>query len=96
LHHGLLGATVRHATVGTYFSEQQRKEISEAMQTVSAVHQKQIQRWDREHGGGGQAAASSGNGKTLTMTAIQQAAKDHGVSVDEAKRQAQAAGYNIQ
>ena len=37
-----------------------------------------------------------GGGKTLSMAAIQQAAKDHGVSVDEAKRQAQAAGYTIQ
>ena len=34
--------------------------------------------------------------KTLSLSAIQQAAKDHGVSVDEAKRQAQAAGYTIQ
>lgn len=38
---------------------------------------------------------SSGR-KTLSMSAIQQAAKDHNLSVDEAKRQAQAAGYTIQ
>lgn len=47
----------------------------------------------REYGvevGGSQTA------KTLPMAAIEQAAKEHGVSVDEAKRQAQAAGYKIQ
>jgi hypothetical protein len=37
-----------------------------------------------------------GGGKTLPMSAIQRAAKDHGVSVDEATRQAKAAGYTIQ
>ncbi len=41
-------------------------------------------------------AVGGGGGKTLSMAAIQQAAKDHGVSVEEAKRQAQAAGYAIQ
>jgi hypothetical protein len=35
-------------------------------------------------------------GKVLSQAAIQQAAKDHGVSVEEATRQAQAAGYTIQ
>lgn len=48
---------------------------------------------------GGKAAAgdgAGGTGKTLSMSAIQQAAKDHNVSVDEAKRQAKAAGYTIQ
>ena len=44
-----------------------------------------------QSGGGNQ-----GGGKTLSMAAVQRAAKDHGVSVDEAKRQAQAAGYTIQ
>lgn len=34
--------------------------------------------------------------KVLTSSQIQQAAKDHGVSVDEATRQAKAAGYTIQ
>jgi hypothetical protein len=34
-------------------------------------------------------------GKTLSMAAIQKAATDHGVSVDEAKRQAIAAGYSV-
>lgn len=34
--------------------------------------------------------------KTLSMAQVQQAAKDHGVSVDEAKKQAQAAGYTVQ
>lgn len=48
---------------------------------------------DRAKNGANQPAPS---GKTLSMQAIQQAAKDHGVSVDEAKRQAQAAGYAIQ
>jgi len=36
------------------------------------------------------------SGKTLSSAAIQQAAKDHGVSVEEATRQAKAVGYNIQ
>ena len=31
----------------------------------------------------------------LSMAQIQQAAKDHGVSVEEAKRQATAAGYQV-
>jgi hypothetical protein len=39
---------------------------------------------------------ASAPAKTLSMSQIQQAAKDHGVSVDEAKKQAQAAGYTIQ
>jgi predicted secreted protein len=34
--------------------------------------------------------------KILTMSALQQAAKDHNVSIDEAKKQATAAGYTIQ
>lgn len=40
----------------------------------------------------------SGGGakKTLSMAAIEKAAKDHGVSVDEAKKQAQDQGYTIQ
>lgn len=51
-------------------------------------------------GGGyskGQAQQQAGpSGKTLSMSIIEKAAKDHGISVDEAKRQAQAAGYAIQ
>lgn len=42
-------------------------------------------------GGGAQPAT----GKTLSQSAIQKAAKDHGVSVEEATRQAKAAGYAI-
>lgn len=34
--------------------------------------------------------------KALSIAQIQQAAKDNGVSVDEATRQAKAAGYNVQ
>jgi hypothetical protein len=49
---------------------------------------------DRAKAGANQPAPKGG--KTLSMSAIQQAAKDHNVSVDEAKRQAQAAGYTIQ
>jgi hypothetical protein len=41
-------------------------------------------------------AGQGGSTKTISMSQIQQAAKDHGVSVDEAKRQAEAAGYKIQ
>lgn len=41
-------------------------------------------------------AEVGGTPKVLSLSAVQQAAKDHGVSLDEAKRQAQAAGYNIQ
>lgn len=37
-----------------------------------------------------------GTAKTLSSAAIQKAAKDHGVTVDEATRQAKAAGYTIQ
>jgi uncharacterized protein YidB (DUF937 family) len=48
-------------------------------------------------GVGANSAAETGGGrKVLSMSAIQQAAKDHGVSVDEAKRQAIAAGYSVQ
>lgn len=46
--------------------------------------------------GGGSAPASGGGAKVLSMSVIQRAAKDHGVSVDEAKRQAIAAGYSVQ
>ena len=42
------------------------------------------------------APQTQAGGKTLSMAVIQQAAKDHGVSVEEATRQAKAAGYNIQ
>lgn len=41
-------------------------------------------------------AGEGGGAKTLPMSAIQQAAKDHGISVEEATKQAQAAGYTIQ
>jgi hypothetical protein len=40
--------------------------------------------------------SSQAGGKTLSTAQIQQAAKDHGVSVDEATKQAKAAGYNVQ
>lgn len=44
-----------------------------------------------------QAPTNKGGGgaKVLSQSQIQQAAKDHGVSVDEATRQAKAAGYQI-
>jgi len=45
---------------------------------------------------GGNVQSTPATGKTLSMAAIQQAAKDHGVSVDEATRQAKAAGYAVQ
>lgn len=41
-------------------------------------------------------AQPQGGQKTLSLSTIQQAAKDHGVSLDEARRQAIAAGYTIQ
>jgi hypothetical protein len=46
--------------------------------------------------GGSAPTSSTSSGKSLSMSQIQQAAKDHGVSVDEATRQAKAAGYTIQ
>ena len=62
--------------------------------------QRQLNRWSPQGAGGGNqgtgGATGAGGGKTLSMSAIQKAAKDHGVSVDEAKRQAMAAGYTIQ
>jgi hypothetical protein len=92
-----------HLTGGTYFSDDQRHEIADAMQHVALIHKQAISRWDREHGGGGAqpglsggGGAQGGNGKTLSTAAIQQAAKDHGVSVEEATRQAKKAGYNVQ
>lgn len=45
---------------------------------------------------GGGENKTGGGVKVLSTAAIQQAAKEHGVSVDEVKRQAQAAGYTIQ
>lgn len=42
------------------------------------------------------AGGGAPGGKALTMAQIQQAAHDHGVSVEEAKRQATAAGYHVQ
>jgi hypothetical protein len=44
--------------------------------------------------GGGN--SNQGAQKTLSQAAIAQAAKDHGVSIQEATRQAKAAGYTIQ
>lgn len=46
----------------------------------------------KQSGGGGGSAAT----KTLTSAQIAQAAKDHNVSVEEATRQATAAGYKVQ
>lgn len=48
------------------------------------------------YGGSNTAPPPAATGKVLSNAAIQQAAKDHGVSVDEATRQAKAAGYTIQ
>lgn len=45
--------------------------------------------------GGGQSGGGAPSAKTLSSVQIQQAAKDHGVSVDEATRQAKAAGYIV-
>lgn len=41
-------------------------------------------------------AVQGGSKGVLSMSAIQKAAQDHGVSVDEAKRQAIAQGYQVQ
>lgn len=46
--------------------------------------------------GGGQASKAASTAKSLSMAQVQQAAKDHGVSVEETIRQAKAAGYNVQ
>jgi len=44
----------------------------------------------------GQTGAAGGGGvKTLTQSQIEQAAKDHNVSIEEATRQAKAAGYEV-
>lgn len=43
-----------------------------------------------------QYGAEVGGRKTLTTSAIAQAAKDHGISIDEVKKQAKAAGYDVQ
>jgi hypothetical protein len=45
---------------------------------------------------GGKNAPESTPSKTLTQAQVQQAAKDHNVSVEEATRQAKAAGYTVQ
>ena len=48
-------------------------------------------------GGGGQTSSKAAlPAKVLSMAQIQQAAKDHNVSVDEATKQAKAAGYSVQ
>ena len=54
----------------------------------------QLDKWAPQGGGGG--AQQTGGGKTITKANVAQAAKDHGVSVEEATKQAQAAGYTIQ
>jgi len=41
-------------------------------------------------------ASSAGTGKTITQAQLAAAAKDHGVSIEEATRQAKAANYTIQ
>jgi len=45
---------------------------------------------------GGDASKPAAAGKTLSSSAIEQAAKDHGLTVDQVKAQAKAAGYTIQ
>jgi hypothetical protein len=57
-----------------------------------------LDKWSPENQpqGGGPGASASKPGKVISMSQLQQAAKDHGVSVDEAKRQAQTQGYTIQ
>jgi len=67
-------------------------DVKQHRQIVAGARQK----LDAIDSGGGGGRQNSGAGKTLSMSAIQQAAKENGVSVDEAKRQAQAAGYTIQ
>jgi hypothetical protein len=49
---------------------------------------------NKMYGGGGEAAAAPA--KTISAAAIQQAATDHGLTVDQVKAQAKAAGYTIQ
>jgi hypothetical protein len=63
-----------------------------SQQFISPEAQKQLDRYSP----GGKSAGASAGKKVLPLAAIQKAAKDHGVSVDEAKRQAEAAGYTIQ
>lgn len=47
------------------------------------------------YGDAAQSSAPAAQSKSLSVAAIEQAAKDHGVSVDEATRQAKAAGYTV-
>jgi hypothetical protein len=56
-----------HMTGGTYFSDEQRHEIAAAMQNVADVHKKAIDRWDKEHGGGGQGGTRQ-SGSTQRFT----------------------------
>lgn len=75
------------------------KQLKVDMQNRHDSYQEQIDTLKGQIGGAGKqnsGSAAKPAPKMLTMAQITQAAKDHGVSVDEAKRQAQAAGYQIQ
>jgi hypothetical protein len=55
-----------------------------------------LQRMYGNSGGEAPKTAAAGAGKTLSSSAIEQAAKDHNLTVDQVKAQAKAAGYTIQ
>lgn len=76
----------RQGLIGSDDPMQHRKIVADARTKMTQIDQ----------GANAPGAQPSPPTKTLSMSQIQQAAKDHGVSVDEAKKQAQAAGYTIQ
>jgi hypothetical protein len=48
-----------HVTGGTYFSDDQRHEIADAMESVALIHKQAIDRWDREHPGAQQPGSAT-------------------------------------
>lgn len=102
---GVLSDSARHEVEGLIGPGATLKQIMSAAnvlkQDMSNRHDSYQQQIDDIHGrmkGGSKNPAPQTqptSSKSLSMAQIQQAAKDHGVSVDEAKRQAQEAGYQI-
>ncbi len=67
------------------------KVLKQDMANRHQSYQEQIGDIQKRFGGQG----GGGNAKTITGAQIAQAAKDHNVSVEEATRQAKAAGYEV-
>jgi hypothetical protein len=83
-------AMAYHALTGRWFSDEQRNQIIDTMHQLADAKKAAL-------GEPGTAKPqTAAGGKTLPMATIEKAAKDHKISVDEARKQAEKQGYTIQ